>query len=139
MTAHVRQLDHLNLTVTDLDTTEAFYARLFGFERVENGLRNGHRWSILKSGEALLCLYERPDRRVLDDTEGGKLGLHTLNHIGLRIDDREAWERTVAEEGVVFSYPSPVEWAHSVAWYLLDPSGHEVEVAWWREGRATFR
>lgn len=135
---HVSKLDHLNLTVTDLDATEAFYERLFGFERVEGGLRKGHRWSILKSGEALLCLYERPDRRVIDDDEGTELGLHTLNHIGLRIDDREAWERTVARHGVEFSYPSPVEWARSTAWYLLDPSGYEIEVALWHRGAPEF-
>ena len=47
---HVRQLDHLNLTVSDLDATEAFYADLFGFRVVEHGSQGGQRWAVLRRG-----------------------------------------------------------------------------------------
>lgn len=134
----VRQLDHLNLTVSDLDATVAWYGRVFGFERVESGLHNGRRWAILRSGDALLCLYERAGRHVATDEEAEAGGLHQLNHFGLRITDAERWAATVEREQLAFSYPSPLRHPHSIAWYVLDPSGHEIEVALWDDDTVRF-
>jgi catechol 2,3-dioxygenase-like lactoylglutathione lyase family enzyme len=39
--ALIRQLDHLNLTVSHLDETVAWYGRVFGFVLVERDVQDG--------------------------------------------------------------------------------------------------
>jgi catechol 2,3-dioxygenase-like lactoylglutathione lyase family enzyme len=130
----VKHLDHLNMTVASLAESADWYGRVFGFERVEGGVYDGVPWAILRSGEALLCLYEHPDYRVPRDGER----LHGLNHFGLRIQDRAAWEETVRREGVEVLYGGEVRWPHSRAWYVVDPTGYEIEVACWDQDRVAF-
>jgi len=128
-------IDHLNLTVRDFDETADWYRRVFGFavveeERDEGGLR----WGVLRCGDALLCIYEHPELRMEDEPEG----LHRVNHFGLRITDRAAWEATMKREGVVPGYGGAVRWPHSTAWYVTDPTGWEIEVALWDGGQVRF-
>src|SRR5262245_32287444 len=103
----VKHLDHLNLTVRDLAASEDWYGRVFGFRRVEHGVYDGRPWAILQSGDALLCLYEHPDRGTPDPDEHGH---HAPAHFGLRVDDRAAWESTVRREGVEVLYGGEVRW-----------------------------
>lgn len=135
----VQHLDHLNLSVANLDATLAWYQRVFGFEPMERGaLDDGARWAIIQSGEALLCCYERPEREALDGDALHARHIHGLNHFGLRIDDRPTWEQTVQIENVDVLYGGAIEWPHSTAWYVLDPTGYEIEVALWKGDRAAF-
>jgi catechol 2,3-dioxygenase-like lactoylglutathione lyase family enzyme len=131
----VKQLDHLNLSVRDLAETLAWYGRVFGFQKVEEGVYEGRPWAILRGGEALLCCYEHPERGAPEPEEHGH---HGVSHFGLRIDDRAAWEATAKREGVEIRYGGPVQWPHSTAWYVMDPTGYEIEVALWNEGRSRF-
>jgi catechol 2,3-dioxygenase-like lactoylglutathione lyase family enzyme len=131
----VKALDHLNLSVANLEASENWYRRVFGFERVEGGEIEGQPWAILKSGEALLCLYEHPERGVPDPEEHGH---HGLAHFGLRIVDREAWEATVKREGVKVDYGGAYRWPHSTAWYVEDPTGYTIEVAHWDTDTVRF-
>jgi catechol 2,3-dioxygenase-like lactoylglutathione lyase family enzyme len=135
----VKHIDHLNLSVRDLDETLAWYRQMFGFERREGGLcEDGTPWAILQAGDALLCVYEHPERTMVDGDELASRGLHGLNHFGLRITDRQAWERTVEREGVEVQYGGPVRWPRSTAWYVLDPTGYEIEVALWDGDEVQF-
>ncbi len=131
----VKQLDHLNLSVHDLVESSSWYGRVFGFEMVERGPEDEPPWAILRSGEALLCLYQHAERGPPDPEEHGH---HGLAHFGLRIDDRAEWEAKVAREGVAVNYGGPVRWPHSTAWYVTDPTGYEIEVALWDGDRVTF-
>ena len=131
----IRHLDHLNMSVADLAASEDWYGRVFGFERVEGGTYDGRPWAILRAGEALLCLYEHPERRAPDPEEHGH---HGLSHFGLRITDRRAWEETVAREKVEVGYGGEHRWPHSTAWYVTDPTGYEIEVALWDGDRVRF-
>ena len=124
----VKHLDHLNLDVADMEASIHFYRDHFGFEPVERGTYDGAPWTIIRAGDALLCLYERP-------------GLHPgagLNHFGLRITDERAWEETVARTGIPIRYGGAVRWPHSTAWYVRDPSGYEIEVALWKDDEVRF-
>ncbi len=131
----VKHLDHLNVSVADLAASVDWYGRVFGFRKVEGGSRGGRPWAILRSGEALLCLYEHPERKAPDPEVHGH---HGLAHFGLRIDDRAAWETTVAREGVEVAYGGAFRWPHSTAWYVTDPTGYEIEVALWDDDRVRF-
>ena len=134
----VKQLDHLNLTVGDLDRSAEWYARVFGFEVVESGRRLGQPWGVLRAGDAMLCAYQRPGRRIADMGDLDATERHGVRHFALRITDREAWERTLEREGLELYWDSPVAYPHSTSWYVKDPDGYEIEVALWNEDRIAF-
>ncbi len=134
----VKHIDHLNLTVADFDETVAWYGRVFGFELAEEDVQDGVRWGVIRRGEALLCIYQFADCRHEDRFAMRKLGLHGVNHFGLRITDRAAWETIVEKEGVEVLYDGPVRWPHSTSWYIKDPTGWEIEVALWDDDTVAF-
>ena len=131
---NVRSLDHLNLTVRDLAETADWYRRVFGFAEVERGVYQGAPWAILRSGDALLCVYEAPKA----GDPGAETGHHRVSHFGLRITDRASWEATVAREGVAVQYGGAVRWPRSTSWYVADPTGYEIEVALWDGDAVAF-
>ncbi len=134
----VRMLDHLNLTVKNLDETIAWYGAIFGFEVVERGMRNDGPWAIIRSGEAMLCLYQDrhrigPDRFLRDERKR-----HVIYHFGLRVTDRDAWLETVATHGLELEYGGEVAWPHSSSWYVSDPTGYSIEVVLWEQDQICF-
>lgn len=134
----VQHLDHLNLSVANLDDSIAWYRRVFAFEPVEGGVRNGVRWAIVRSGDAILCMYEHPRREHLDLDARREREIHAVNHFALRISDREAWEEVIERERVPVQFEGVVENAHSLAWYVNDPTGYEIEVALWHGNGPRF-
>ncbi len=134
----VKHLDHLNLSVADFEATVAWYGRVFDFELVEESVQDGVRWGVIKGGEAMLCIYERPGLTKLDRFQLAEKGLHYLAHFGLRITDEAEWLETVKREGLEILYDGPVRWPHATAWYLLDPTGWEIEVALWDDDTVAF-
>lgn len=128
----VKHLDHLNMSVADLEATTRFYRDLFGFEIVEHGVWKGHPWRILKAGEALLCLYE------FDRPAPEQSAAHRLSHFALRITDGEAFARRAAALGIEIKYGGTVEWPHSDARYVDDPTGYEIEVVHWHDDAVRF-
>src|SRR5688572_22282082 len=133
---NVEMLDHLNMTVRDVEETADWYGRVFGFEPVEAGVHQGRRFGILKSGEALLCVYEHRERAHPDIDRHGH---HGVAHFGLRISDRDEWEGVIRREGVRVTNGGAVEWPRGTSWYIEDPNGYEIEVALWEGGRSSFR
>jgi catechol 2,3-dioxygenase-like lactoylglutathione lyase family enzyme len=130
-------LDHLNLTVRDFQESARWYRRVFGFAVVEQGLdEDGLPWGILRAGEALLCIYERPGRHSPDAEARDRF--HVINHFGLRIRDRAAWERVVEAEKLPIDYGGPIRYPRSTSWYLADPTGHAIEVALWDAAGVAF-
>jgi len=131
----VKHLDHLNLTVRDFDETADWYNRVFGFEIVEDKVDDeGVRWGVLRGGEALLCIYEHPDLEF----QRRPKGLHLMAHFGLRITDREEWERTLERERLELDWGGITRWPHSYAWYVNDPTGWQIEVALWDDDTVAF-
>lgn len=138
MNANVKHLDHLNLSVRSFDESAGWYRRVFGFEVVEKGEIEGRPWGVLKAGDAMLCIYEHPDRVHLDGAGLRERKLHGFDHFGLRITDRESWLATLEREGLELLYGSPIRWPHSTSWYVADPTGHEIEVVSWNDDRVAF-
>ncbi len=59
----VQQLDHLNLTVDDFDTTVAWYGRLFGFELVEKGGKRSTKPPMARRSAPIpSCSWTHPPR-----------------------------------------------------------------------------
>lgn len=134
----VKHLDHLNLSVRDLDESADWYGRVFGFRQVERDVSNGVDYAILRGGDAMLCIYQRPELAHLDRHARARAGFHGLNHFALRITDREAWRQTVEREQLELHYGGEVNWTHSTAWYVKDPTGYEIEVALWEGDEIHF-
>lgn len=130
-----KNIDHLNLSVRDFDETADWYGRVFGFEVVERGEEPEGRWGVLRAGDALLCVYERRDF-VFEDARGK--GVHGMAHFGLRVTDRDAWERTVAREDLEVAYGGAIDYPHSTSWYVKDPTGWGIEVALWNNDTIAF-
>ncbi len=131
----VKQLDHINLSVASFAQTAQWYERVFGFQVVEQGIRQGCPWGILRAGEAMLCIYEHADRSFEDSEQLGKRGLHGVAHLGFRITDRKAWLQTVQAEKLDTYY---WRYPHSESWYVHDPTGWEIEVALWDGDEVRF-
>jgi catechol 2,3-dioxygenase-like lactoylglutathione lyase family enzyme len=137
--AGVKHLDHLNLSVRNFDETADWYKRVFGFEIAEKGLYNGEPWGVLKGGDAMLCVYQHPELDKEPDGEAlEKAGFHRIAHFGLRITDRDAWEKTVKREKLHVHYGGAYDWPHSTSWYIDDPTGYSIEVALWDNDTPTF-
>lgn len=136
----LRHLDHVNLSVGDLVETRDWYARVFGFELVEEGVQDdGTPWAILRSGDAMLCCYEHTDWQLIGNMERRSERLHGINHFALRITDRAAWEATVEREQVELDWGgAAIEYPHSTSWYVKDPTGYGIEVALWDGDRVGF-
>lgn len=130
---NVSNLDHLNLTVSNLDESKQWYGKIFGFSEVEGGVRSGTRWSILRSGDAMLCMYEHPELSTPADEQ-----CHRIHHFGLRIKDREDFEEKLSQFSVPVEYGGAIRYPHSWSWYISDPSGYEIEVALWDGDEISF-
>jgi catechol 2,3-dioxygenase-like lactoylglutathione lyase family enzyme len=133
----VKHLDHLNMTVTDLAESLDWYRRVLDFEKVEDGLYQGHPWAIIRSGDAMLCLYERPDFKRADKPERLRRKAHELSHFALRITEPEAWAARVEDQKLTQVFDT-VHWPHSTAWYICDPTGYTIEIAAWKNDRVQF-
>ncbi|GJM44580.1 MAG: hypothetical protein DHS20C21_14220 [Gemmatimonadota bacterium] len=134
----VKHLDHLNLTVRNFDESVEWYGRIFGFEKVEEDFQDGVHWGVIRSGDALLCIYEYPTPEHLDRFAARDRGLHSLNHFALRITDADEWLATARREKLKINYGGEVEWPNSRAWYVNDPTGWEIEVVHWKNDEVKF-
>lgn len=135
---NVKHLDHLNLSVSNFKESADWYHRIFGFEIVEEGKYRGSPWGVLKSGDAMLCIYEDPVRKYFDGDDLRSKGMHGINHFALRIVDKKNWEKTIARENVEVYYGGAYRWSHSTSWYIKDPTGYDIEVVNWDDDKAQF-
>ncbi|MBL7014468.1 MAG: VOC family protein [Candidatus Marinimicrobia bacterium] len=134
----VKGLDHINITVENFNETSTWYGQVFGFKLVEKGIQDDKPWGILKSGDALLCVYEHPGLNPHNPELIHQKGYHAMSHFGLKIDDKSKWLAIIEEQNLNILYGGVIEWPFSSAWYLKDPSGWEIEVALWKNTTIQF-
>jgi catechol-2,3-dioxygenase len=128
----IKHLDHINMTVNSFQESASWYKRVFGFEIVEEGVQNGQPWGVLRSGDALLCIYQAPGRSLNNRFELADLRRHGVSHFAFRIQDEQIWNDTIAAQNLEILYDGEVLWTNSKSWYLKDPTGYEIEVALWK-------
>jgi catechol 2,3-dioxygenase-like lactoylglutathione lyase family enzyme len=129
-------IDHINLTVRNFEESAIWYGKLFGFEIVERGADEEGPWGILRNGDVMLCIYERPLRENARSDASNRF--HKINHFGLRIQDRKTWERTLRDHDIHTYYGDSVKYPHSTSWYVADPTGHMIEVVLWDGDQIRF-
>jgi catechol 2,3-dioxygenase len=118
-------LDHVHLTVRDLDREIAFYTDVLGLKIHRRADGAEGRFAALGAGQGdLLRLTERPDAMRAERAAG-------MYHLCLLVRERvelAQWLRRVAETRT--QVEGLVDHRFSEAIYLPDPEGNTVELNW---------
>jgi len=129
VSAPVSRILETSLYVSDLDVSEAFYQRLFGFERL---LKDTRMCAMSIPGRQVLLLFRRGGSTRPSPTPFGLIPAHDaqgVQHLCFRIEHTEvdAWQAHLAAEGVALE--SRLDWSKgATSLYFRDPDGHSLEV-----------
>ena len=121
---NARRMDHVNISVRDLDVSAAFYAALFGLEVKEEGNNGVSRWCIIGAPDRFyLCLAEQRC------AEGFKPeGIH-INHVGFVVDDIDETVSRIRALGLRLAFgDKTLDWPRSRSAYVTDPDGIVIEI-----------
>lgn len=123
------KLDHINLTVRDLQQSIEWYSKVFGFRKVEQGIgTRGQPWAIVALDDSMIVMGEYKDLKPAN-TESVE-SQHRIYHFGIRVSDQKAWEEKLKTFQLRLNYGGVVEYPFSKSYYISDPSGHEIEVSY---------
>jgi catechol-2,3-dioxygenase len=123
------KLDHINLSVANLQASIEWYKKVFGFELVESGnTPRGTPWGIVAFNDSMICMTEYPAKILADQYQDPSI--HRIDHFGIRVSDLERWKQILQEYQLKLYYRGMVEYPDSRSWYVHDPSGHEIEVSY---------
>jgi lactoylglutathione lyase len=119
---NARRIDHVNLSVRDLDKSIHFYSSLLGIDVKERGEGQGVRWCILGDHNRFyVCFFEVP-QGVFRPND-----IH-INHVGFVVDDIEETVQRIHELGLKLLFnDTPVDWPRSKSAYITDPDGIMIE------------
>ena len=115
-------MDHVNLSVKNLEKSISFYKNLFGFEirKEDNSPNKFHVPSKIIGNDSIkLCMYEDPDM----SPEGG------IAHFGFHISNFDQIINKCKELNVEVLYGGPVEFEKSRSVYIKDPNGYDIELS----------
>lgn len=116
-------IEHVNLTVSDLDRSVDFYCQLLDLRLRWAGQIDVHqRGAHVGDDRNYLALFEAtvPDRVVSDSTRSG------YNHVGWVVDDLDEARRRLERLGISAHHEAEYEPGRRL--YFYDPDGHEVEL-----------
>jgi catechol 2,3-dioxygenase-like lactoylglutathione lyase family enzyme len=120
----VKQMDHLNMGVRNIEETKKFYHDLFGFEEKERGIgMDGDTFAIIGAADRVyLCIYEYGDLPLNEEN----LYIH---HFGLHVADFDGALEELREKGIELHYGGGVvQQGKSRSMYVRDPNGYEIEL-----------
>ncbi len=118
-------LEHVNVTVADIDASAALLGRLFDWKvRWEGASIHGGRSVHVGTEDSYVALYQ-PTHQARAEAEtyfttGG------MNHIGVVVDDLDAAEKRVASEGLIPH--NHADYDPGKRFYFDTPDGIEIEV-----------
>ncbi len=122
------QTGHVGLNVSNLARSKRFYQDVFGFQIAGESSEAGREFAFLGNGEKLvLTLWQQSEGRF----DKGQPGLHHLSFQVASIDEVEAAETRLREQGVKFLHDGIVphgEGAQSGGVFFEDPDGIRLEI-----------
>ena len=110
-------LDHINMTVKNLDESVKFYKNLFGFEIKKDQPEDKSK--IIGNDTIKLCLYESPEMKP----EGA------IAHFGFHVENFDEIMDVCKSLGVKIYYDGPIKFEKSRSIYISDPSGYDIELS----------
>lgn len=122
---------HVGLNCNDIDVTERFYVKHFGFQRtrvlpVEDG-----KIVFVKSGDIYLELFQSKGNPPGQNPEKDGPGYVGFRHIAFQVDDVDAKIREMGDDARVtlgpFSFDDFIK-GWKTAW-IKDPDGRIVEIS----------
>ena len=119
MTLKTSGIDHVNMSVANLEESCAFWDRLLGFKVLED-MPEEH-GKIIGTQKAMLALYET--HKEIVQPEAG------FAHVCFHIENFDEIEATCARLNVKVLYGGIVEWPKSRSIYIADPNGYDIELA----------
>ena len=121
------KLDHVNITVKNLEESMEWYGQLFGFKKVEDGVNQlGRKWAIIAYEDSMIGMSEHADREGGDKIDKKH---HAIYHFGLRVPNAQEWRKKIKDKNLKLYDGDEIEYEYSRSWYVHDPSGHEIEVS----------
>jgi catechol 2,3-dioxygenase-like lactoylglutathione lyase family enzyme len=116
-------IEHVNLTVSDLQRSIDFYRRLFGWDvRWQGATRDGTPAAHIGDERYYVAMFEAPQPGKWSD-DYTAVG---LNHFGLVVDDLEVMKQRLSELGAAHGDEQDYEPGRRI--YFTDPDGIEVEL-----------
>ena len=118
-------LEHINVTVTDADKMASLLCRLFDWQIRWRGPGIDDGYSIHVGTEhAYLAVYSMNSPQTSSIAKHAQVG--GLNHVGVVVDDLDAMEKRVIEEG--FTTHSHADYEPGRRFYFTGPDNVEFEV-----------
>ena len=117
------RLEHVNITVSDLDRTSGLMEALFDWHvRWRGRSQNGGYTTHVGSDDHYVALHTPEGAARIEAFAKGR----PLNHIGVEVDDLDATEARVLAAGLrPFGH---ADYEPGRRFYFLDPDGIEYEV-----------
>ena len=118
-------LEHVNLTVKDIERTINFYRDLLGLEiRWQGKSTNGKLAAHIGDEKCYLALFEAP---IADSTIGKRSYDEVgFNHVGFVVDNLDTLRQKLIDQGITPHLEADYEPGKRL--YFLDPDGFEVEL-----------
>ncbi len=120
---NLQHIDHVAITVSDLQRSTAWYRDVLGLERRFQGAW-GDVPTMMCVGETCVALFvaQPPDQRIVDREE-----TRSLHHIAFRVDREnfEVAQQRFRDLGVDFR---PADHGIAQSIYIVDPDGHRIEI-----------
>lgn len=116
------RLEHVNLTVGDLERSVRFYEQLLDWRvRWRGTTSSGRPAAHVGDDDTYLALFEGAGTAPVWDYD--RVG---FNHVGFLVDDLEAAKARLAELGAPHHHEDDTEPGRRL--YASDPDGHEIEL-----------
>ncbi|WP_214646777.1 VOC family protein [Ruegeria lacuscaerulensis] len=130
MREHVLGIDHLGLTVSDLEATKAFFVEALGWDVV--GGRPEYPSAFISNGSAVLTLWQQKGEDQHGFDRHANVGLH---HVAFKIPSRESLDVVFAAvkdwPGVQVEFaPEPSGAGPKIHFMIQEPGGNRIEFAY---------
>ncbi len=114
----IESINHLGLTVSNLENSVNFYKELFDFDIIENNANQVY----IKEGDIILCLEEEQDYKNQKNTK---------NRVSFLIDEDDFDDAVdeLKEKNIPIVFgPENIRKGQSVV--FLDPDGNQIELCY---------